>query len=249
MENEIRYEVNKDLYIYIPKNMKPKTFQGFFTFLRKSLQIKYKRRFHIDSLLKKCKGRFFKAINDCLRLCIKITIKRFPQSYITNISIEYNKQFLDFTLIDLYNYFNLLPYSIEVILEKDYYIKGKENFFKYILLSKVRNLYSEYIQSKGYKKEIDLIKRQKGSKIASLYEFVAQNFINYYSYSKPHIRKRKILGTRTNNNNNATVNNNRKNNINNNPLFNIKTFDDNNVTNIIINNDKDNRDNNIDEIK
>ena len=249
MENEIRYEVNKDLYIYIPKNMKPKTFQGFFTFLRKSLQIKYKRRFHIDSLLKKCKGRFFKAINDCLRLCVKITIKRFPQSYITNISIEYNKKFLDFTLIDLYNYFNLLPYSIEVILEKDYYIKGKENFFKYILLSKVRNLYSEYIQSKRYKKEIDLIKRQKGSKIASLYEFVAQNFINYYSYSKPHIRKRKILGTKTNNNNNATVNNNRKNNINNNPLFNIKNFDDNNVTNIIINNDKDNKDNNIDEIK
>ena len=134
MEREIKYEINKDLYIYIPKNMKPKTFQGFFTFLRKSLQIKYKRRFHIDSILKKCKGRFFKAINDCLRLCVKITIKRLPQSYITNISIDYNKQFLDFTLIDLYNYFNLLPFSMEVILEKNYYIKGKENFFKYILL-------------------------------------------------------------------------------------------------------------------
>ena len=172
MEREIKYEINKDLYIYIPKNMKPKTFQGFFTFLRKSLQIKYKRRFHIDSILKKCKGRFFKAINDCLRLCVKITIKRLPQSYITNISIDYNKQFLDFTLIDLYNYFNLLPFSMEVILEKNYYIKGKENFFKYILLSNVKTLYSEYIQSKRYKKEIELIKKQKGSKIGYLYEFV-----------------------------------------------------------------------------
>lgn len=246
MENEMKYEINKDLYIYIPKNMKPKTFQGFFTFLRKSLQIKYKRRFHIDSILKKCKGRFFKAINDCLRLCVKITIKRLPQSYITNISIEYNKKFLDFTLIDLYNYYSLLPFSIDVILEKEYYIKGKENLFKYILLSKVRNLYSEYIQSKRYKKEIELIKKQKGSKIGYLYEFVAQNFINYYCHSKPHIRKRKSLGMNNNNTNNVINNNN--NNVNNSPLFHIKTIDDNNTANIIINNDNDN-DNNKNEIK
>ena len=250
MENEVKYEINKDLYIYIPKKMKPKTFQGFFTFLRKSLQIKYKRRFHIDSILKKCKGRFFKAINDCLRLCIKITVKRLPQSYITNISIEYNKQFLDFTLVNLYNYFNLLPFSLETILEKNYYIKGKENFFKYILLSKVRTLYCEYIQSKRYKKEIELIKKQKGSKIATLYEFVAKNFINYYCYSKPHLRKRKSLPINIGNNNKVVDNNDKKNakKNNNNAIFKIKNFDDNIITKNIVNNDKDNC-NNINEIK
>ena len=252
MEREIKYEINKDLYIYIPKNMKPKTFQGFFTFLRKSLQIKYKRRFHIDSILKKCKGRFFKAINDCLRLCVKITIKRLPQSYITNISIDYNKQFLDFTLIDLYNYFNLLPFSMEIKLEKNYYIKGKENFFKYILLSNVKTLYSEYIQSKRYKKEIELIKKQKGSKIGYLYEFVAQNFISYYSYSKPHIRKRKISDKNNNNNNAIVANNNTNNSININPLFNIKTIEDNIAAKNLISNDNgnaDEKDKNINEIK
>ena len=115
--------------------MKAITFQGFFTFLRKSLQIKYTRRIHIDSILKKCKGKFFKAINDCLRKCLKINIKKLPQSYITNISIEYNKNFFDFSINDLYNYFNLMSYPMDTILQKNFCIKGKEhilNIFFYL---------------------------------------------------------------------------------------------------------------------
>ena len=244
MEKEIKYKISEDLIIYFPKEMKPMTFQGFFTFLRKSLQIKYRRRIHIDSILKKCKGKFFKAINDCLRFCVKISLKKLPQAYITNISIEYNKNFFDYTINDLYNHFHLLPYPIEIILEKEYCIKGKENLFKYILLSKINTLYLQYIQSKRYKKEIEIMKKIKGSKITFLHQFVAENFINYYSYSKPHIRKTKIFDINGNSSNNNSNNNKVSKKLSNtNILFNINTIEDKNEKKNVNNVDNDNKDN------
>lgn len=236
MENEMKYKISKDIDIEIPKEMKSMSFQSFFTFLRKTLQIKYTRRIHIDSILKKCKGKFYKAINDCLRKCLKINIKKLPQVYITNISIDYNKCFFDFTVNDLYTYFNLMPYPMETILQREYCVKGKEDFFKYIFLSKINNLYLVFIESHRYKKEIELMKKQKGIKLAFLHQFVAENFINYYYYSKPHIKKTKIVdinkkNNNDKNNNNAIINNNSNNysinNINNNAvnnIFNISQF-------------------------
>lgn len=209
-ENEIKYKINKGIGIKIPKQMNSMTFQNFFTFLRKSLQIKYTRKIHIDSILKKCKGKFFKAVNDCLRKCVKINLKKLPQTFITNISIEYNRKFLDFTINDLYNYFNLTPYPMETILEKNYCTKDKENYFKYIFLSKVKNLYMEFLQSQRYKKEIELIKKQKDTKLAFLFQFVSENFIGYYCYSKPHIKKTKTFEVRIENNNNKNENTNEK---------------------------------------
>jgi hypothetical protein len=258
MENEMKYKISKDIDIEIPKEMKSMSFQSFFTFLRKTLQIKYTRRIHIDSILKKCKGKFYKAINDCLRKCLKINIKKLPQVYITNISIDYNKCFFDFTVNDLYTYFNLMPYPMETILQREYCVKGKEDFFKYIFLSKINNLYLIFIESHRYKKEIELMKKQKGIKLAFLHQFVAENFINYYSYSKPHIRKNKLLENNGNNNNinNNNITNNysnnkiynikKPNNNNSNLLFNINTIDNKNGNKNVNNEDKDN---NINEIK
>lgn len=203
MESEIRYKINEEMKIEIPKEAKSMSFQSFFTFLRKTLQVKYTRRIHIDSILKKCKGKFFKAVNDCLKQCLKINIKKLPQTYITNISIDYNKKFMDFTINDLYNYFSATPYPMEIILQKDYCVKGKENFFKYIFLSKVNNLYSDYLNSKRYKKELESMKKQKGSKLAFLHQFVAENFINYYFYSKPHVKK--LKNYENNNNENISI--------------------------------------------
>ena len=237
MENEIKYKMNKDIDIdiEIPKEMKSMSFQSFFTFLRKYLQIKYTRRIHIDSILKKCKGKFYKAINDCLRKCLKINIKKLPQAYITNISIEYNKCFFDFTVNDLYSYFNLMPYPMEIILQREYCVKGKEDFFKYIFLSKINKLYSIFIESNRYKKEIELMKKQKGIKLAFLHQFVAENFINYYYYSKSHIKKPKIPdinNQKENDNNNVIINNNVNNNVYNNAISNVNNNVINNIFNI-----------------
>jgi hypothetical protein len=40
---------------------------------------------------------------------------------------------------------------------------------------------------------IELIKDKKGIKIAKLYQFVSDNFVNYYVFSKAHMKKNNFL--------------------------------------------------------
>lgn len=202
-----KFIISDELELELNGELKSLSFQGIFTCLRKTLNIKYSRKLHIDSILKKCKGKFFKALSECVRKCIKINAPKFPQNFITNISIEYNQKFLDFTVEDLYQHFHLLPYSINDILEKKYYIKGKEVYLQYIFLSKISTLYSQYIQSVKYKKMIELIKTKKGENIAKLYQFVSDNFINYYLFSKAHMKKNIQNGETTQNSNTENSNN------------------------------------------
>jgi hypothetical protein len=209
-----KFLINDDLGLGHIKDIEMLSFQGLFTSLRKILDVKYTRKLHIDSILKKCKGRFFKAINECVKKCLRINVPKFPQNFITNISIEYNQKFLDFTMGDLYSYFHLLPYSLDDIMEKNYCYKEKEIYLKYIFLSKMGSLYFQYIKSKQYKRMIDLIKTKKGIKIAKLYQFVSDNFINYYVFSRAHIKKSNKNGETEQNSNleqsNDNINNNEK---------------------------------------
>ena len=209
-----KFLINDDLDLGHIKDIEMLSFQGLFTSLRKTLDVKYTRKLHIDSILKKCKGRFFKAINECVKKCLRINVPKFPQNFITNISIEYNQKFLDFTMGDLFSYFHLLPYSLDDIMEKNYCYKEKEIYLKYIFLSKMGSLYFQYIQSKQYKRMIDLIKTKKGIKIAKLYQFVSDNFINYYVFSRAHIKKSNKNGETEQNSNleqsNDNINNNEK---------------------------------------
>lgn len=183
--NLFPFTINKDIDTWIPQE-KRESFQKCFAYLRKRLQIKQTRKTYIDSILKKCKARFFKAINDCLNQCVKVNIKNLPQIFITNISIEYNKYFLGLTVKNIYNFFDLfqdakLDESIE-----NYCYKGKEDYFKYIYNSKISDLYLLYIKSRRYKREIQYIKNHIGFKMFLLYRFVSENFVNYYLFSKAH---------------------------------------------------------------
>ena len=118
-----KFLINDDLGLGNITDIEMLSFQGIFTSLRKTLDIKYTRKLHIDSILKKCKGRFFKAINESVKKCLRINVPKFPQNFITNISIEYNQQFIDLTMGELFKYFHLLPYSLDDIMEKNYCIK------------------------------------------------------------------------------------------------------------------------------
>ena len=60
MEEDTKYKINDNIGVEIPKNYESLTFQGLFTSLRKSLQIKYTRSIHIDSILKNAKENFLK---------------------------------------------------------------------------------------------------------------------------------------------------------------------------------------------
>ena len=181
--NLFPFTVNKDLDIWLPKE-KRTSFQKCFSFLRKKLQIKQSRKTYIDSILKKCKARFFKAINDCLKICLKIHIKKFPQSFITNISIEKNKSILGLTVQDIYQNFNLSNINIEECIKEDLCYKDKEKYLKYICKTKISDLYFLYIQSKRYIREIQYIKNRIGIKMYLLYIFVSENFVNYYIYGR-----------------------------------------------------------------
>ena len=86
--------------------------------------------------------------------------------------------------------FNLPPINIDEFINEGKCIKGKENYFKYILVSKISELYKLYIQSKRYKREVHIIKNISGIKMMLLYKFVSQNFINYFLYTKPHFCKK-----------------------------------------------------------
>ena len=181
------FSINKEIDTWLPLKERV-SFPKSFSYLRKKLQIKQSRKTHIDSILKKCKARFFKAISDCIKQCVKIQIKKFPQSFITNISIEYNKYILKLTVYELYQIFNL---SKDVLDEsnENCFFSGKERYFKYIYYSKISDLYISYIQSKRYKREIESIKYNLGMKMLLLYEFVSENFVNYYTFSQPHLCK------------------------------------------------------------
>lgn len=184
------YTVNSDIDKLLPKD-KRTSFQKSFSYLRKKLQIKLSRKTYIDSILKKCKRRFFKAINDCLKRCTKKNnIKKIPHDFISNISIESNKYIFDKTFKELYQNFNLSSMDIDEFINEGNCKKGMEKYLRFIISCKISDLYILYTESKRYKNEINFIKKNLGTKMVLLYKFVSENFVNYYLFTKPHLCKK-----------------------------------------------------------
>ena len=72
--------------------------------IRKKYNIKKSRKNHIDSLIKKAKSKFLKAIYECLKYCLhSFNLCRLPQKFIINTRIEYNKKILNETVKEVYN--------------------------------------------------------------------------------------------------------------------------------------------------
>jgi hypothetical protein len=194
MENKSEQNrCNLNIDFPIP-DIENKTFQSIFTFIRKKLQIKPSRKNHIDSLLKKSKGKFFRAIFEGIKLCLNLRIYRLPQEFITNITIDYNKKYLNKKIIDIYQEFNLLP-TLKEILDKKLYKNGKLEIFKEMVSYDYITLYDIYTKSNRFKRDVDSVKVDEGKRIAVLYEFVAKNFCVYYLNRKEQKKKtlKKIL--------------------------------------------------------
>jgi hypothetical protein len=181
------------------------SFQKYFSILRKKLQIKLSRKNNIDSLLKKVKGKFFKSINNCIKECLNIKIKKLPQKFITNITIKYNQKYLDKNVLDIYNEFHILPKDYEKFMKNN-----KKEYFKILISYNLKELFSIFLESDRYKIELKTIEKNFGKKNGILFEFVSKNFINYYINSKAHLfkEKNKINDNNNNNNNIDSENNN-----------------------------------------
>ena len=191
------YEINVDFSI--PEEEK-KSFHTIFTYIRKKLQLKLARKNNIDSLLKKCKGKFCKAVFESIKLCLNLKVQRLPQEFITNITIEYNQNFLHKKIIDIYNEFNLLP-SLDEIINKNLCRKGKIEIFKEIANSDFSSVYDNYITSDRFKRDYENLIKEEGKRKSLLYEFVAKNFCVYYFFGEGHSVKEKIVNDKNCNKN------------------------------------------------
>ena len=186
--NDYNYIINVDFLTQ--KELSLNNFHEIFLSIRRKLHIKHSRKSEVDSLLKKAKCKFFQTVHNIMKYCLNITVNRLPQVFITNINIEYNRNYLEKTIIQIYNEFDLIQ-KVKIIDEIDndiIRIKDKE-LFKIFSKYKIYELYEEYIESQCYKKDIDKVKDKNGKNIGILYEFVSKNFIYYYMNNKNKIVK------------------------------------------------------------
>ena len=151
--------------------------------IRKKYSIKKSRKNNIDSLVKKVKSKFLKAIYECLKFCLNSFINRLPQRFIINTKIDYNKKFLCKTLEEIYIEFKLLP-NYETLIEKNMIQKGKEHFLYILYKSKIKDIYKEYLKSDFYSNEKYEIEKKNGFGVAKLYDFVAMNICEYFLFNK-----------------------------------------------------------------
>ena len=123
-----------------------------------------------------------------MRYCLSIKVKRLPQPFITNITIEYNRYYLEKTVFQIYKEFNLIV-NLQKIEDDIIRINNKEllkEFTKY----KLDDLYNAYIESQCYKKTLDEIIAKSGKNLGILYEFVSKNLLSYYRYNKSKLSKK-----------------------------------------------------------
>ena len=179
---------------------KPKRHSHFnrqFVKLRDSLKFeKISRKYQFDSLLKKVKAKVFKTIYEATRRCLidSFKLQRLPQNFITNIKIDFNKHYLNKTILEIYQEYGIIT-SIEDCFQNNLIKPDKKDIFEELVFLPFKEAYEFYITSRQYKKDQDKIKRKEGDKIEKLFSFIAYNFINYYSLSKGNKPKRPRLKT------------------------------------------------------
>ena len=170
------------------KNLPLNNFNEIFYSIRKKLHIKITRKCQVDSLLKKAKCKFFQVIHEIIKYCLSIRIKRLPQPFITNITIEYNRYYLEKTVFQIYKEFNLIA-NLQKIDDEIIKIKKKE-LFKEFSNYKLNDLYNAYIESQCYQKDLNEIIAKNGKNIGILYEFVSKNLLYYYRYNKSKVQRK-----------------------------------------------------------
>lgn len=150
------------------------------------------RKCQFDSMLKKVKAKLFKIVHHSLQRCYldKYKLVRLPQAFITNIKIEFNKHYLSKSVLDIYKEFNIFRSVEDIINEGLIKVEKKEVFKMFVTLS-LEEVYEYYISSKRYKSDKDMVIIKEGAEFATLFQFIAENIINYYKNNNGNKPKRK----------------------------------------------------------
>jgi hypothetical protein len=157
-----------------------------FLLLKKELKLNNKlRKIQIDSLLKKCKSKFFKCLYNQLKINYKEKFPKFSQEFITNIRIDINKQFLNKTIIEIYKETNF-EFNPENFFLNDNNIENinKKQSLIIFLNLKLYEIYEYYLNSINYYDDYLFILKKDGKNFAILFNFMCHNFIKYYLESK-----------------------------------------------------------------
>ena len=152
--------------------------------IRKKYNIKKSRKNHIDSLVKKAKSKFLKAIYECLKYCLhSCNLSRLPQKFIINTRIEYNKKVLNKTVEEIYTGFKLLP-TYETLMQNNQVYKNRQEFLYSLMKTKLKDIYKYYISSNLYTIDKKRIESKSGEGVVKLYDFVATNICEYFLLNK-----------------------------------------------------------------
>jgi hypothetical protein len=168
------------------------SFNKEFLKLRDSLELEnVSRKCQFDSLLKKVKAKFFKTIFETFRKCFidQNLIQRLPQSFITNIKIDYNKENLKKPLIEIYNKHGMLI-GFENLREKKILKQDKIEDFLFFVSKSLSEVFEIYLNSNQFKRDCEKMNEKEGSKLVILFEFIARNIVKYYTNSKGNKRKK-----------------------------------------------------------
>lgn len=179
-KNEINFDYPYSL-------SKVSNFYYLFESLKKKLHIRRSRKSNLDCFLKKIKCQFFQMLYELVRSSLKINIKRLPRKFIYNVSIALNQRYLTKTVIELYQSFNKLPSY--TFLEENNLIKTEsKQIFLTLMSTNLMALYKQYIKSQRFLKDYQNIKNKFGKNMVIIYNFVGNNFVEYYmnniSYSR-----------------------------------------------------------------
>jgi hypothetical protein len=143
-----------------------------------------------------------------------------PQNFINNIKIEYNRQYLDKTISEIYLEFSILP-PIKEILENKMIKKEKTEILILFMNSSLIDIIKIYLSSNLFVYDKKKLQRKSGLNDVILFDFVANNICDYFQYSS-------ISGSKSTTNTNLT---------------NTNTKDE--LKNIVIDVDNKNRENNM----
>lgn len=159
------------------------------------------RKLHADSIRKKIKVKAFEAIkkllNKILKLSQQFEFKKLPQNFIKDVGIYNNKLAHNKTIRELFttDFGNICKKKSnhnKAIIDKIVQ-EGLDN--KGILEVKVKDLITQYFQSKYFIKDYKHIEEHEGSTYAELFKQYAiggkdiTGYINYYENSQYNITK------------------------------------------------------------
>lgn len=139
------------------------------------------RKSHIDSILKKCKTKFFKALKSIFKKLFgkySKNICKLPRKFVSDIRINCNKKYLDLSLFEIFKDYKININLIEVkLILTDYKFK-----MLLLLLNKTyKALYIEYINSRRFLIDCEKICKKEGKKYELLFKYVSKFFVNYYT--------------------------------------------------------------------